>query len=766
MAFVLADSIARELNPAQREAVLHAQGPLLVLAGAGSGKTRILTYRIVHLIESGAAFPAEIFAVTFTNKAAREMKHRIERLLDGTGIPADDIWVSTFHSSGAKLLRMHGHRLGLQAGFSIFDDSDSQTLIKNCLEEAGVSDKVVAPKSVHYRIQAIKNEGLDPLEFRADARNFSEKKMEPVIHAYERGLRRNNAVDFGDLLSKTLELFQKNPDVLERFQEQYRYFLVDEYQDTNGVQYKLLKLLAAKYRNICVVGDEDQSIYRWRGADIRNILDFEKDYDDAKTVKLEENYRSTSHIIRASNQVIANNTQRKAKSLFTNNEAGSPVEVHVLESDFEEAKWVSRRVLELFNAGARPDEVAIFYRTHAQSRLLEDMLRADRIPYRIFGGLRFYDRAEIKNALAYLRAVANPQDDVSLSRIINVPTRGIGKTSLEALRNFAWERQVSMTEAFSLLEQGESALAAAARKKMIQFAGMMTELREASQKLPVREFYSMALDETGYLASLRADDDIEAQTRLENLQELASAIADYEARTEEPTLAGFLEEVALYTDQDRAQEDGAAMTMMTLHSAKGLEYHNVFLVGLEEELFPSIRGDAFEPDPDAIEEERRLCYVGMTRARKRLFMTSTHVRRVFGVRKMRRLSRFVQEMPQDEILLRDHAPSFQANSLNTYDPDSYDSSYDGFEMKRPVSRFSSAPKPPEPKGTDFSEFFDAGPSDDDGFTVGTKVRHPDYGSGVVVARQGARDALKLSIKFTGVGTKKFLAKFAPLERVP
>lgn len=763
MSLNLADRIQKELNPSQREAVLHVRGPLLVLAGAGSGKTRILTFRMIHLIESGAAFPAEIFAVTFTNKAAREMKHRMEKLLEGTGIPAKDLWVSTFHSSGAKILRMYGYHLGLQPGFSIFDDSDSQTLIKNCLEEAGVSDKVIAPKQVHYKIQAMKNEGLDPLEFKADSRNFAEKKMEPVIHAYERGLRRNNAVDFGDLLMKTLELFQKNPDVLERFQDQYRFFLIDEYQDTNGVQYKLLKLLASKYRNICVVGDEDQSIYRWRGADIRNILDFEKDYEGAKTVKLEENYRSTAHIIQASNHVIAHNTQRKAKTLFTNNEPGAPVEVHVLESDKEESAWVTRRIRELLSSGVAPDEIAVFYRTHAQSRLLEDRLRADLIPYRIFGGVRFYDRAEIKNALAYLRTVANPKDDVSLSRIINVPARGIGKTSLEALRNFAWDRKVSLADSFELLGAGESDLPAAARKKFLQFAGMMQTLRESAAKLPLREFYAMALDETGYLQSLRAEDNIEAQTRLENLQELASAIADYEARSEPPSLAGFLEEVALYTDQDRSQDDGASVTMMTLHSAKGLEFHNVFLVGLEEELFPSIRGDAFAPDPDDIEEERRLCYVGMTRARKRLFMTSAHVRMVFGITKVRRLSRFVSELPEGEILLRDHAPSFQART-NAYNSDNYDSSYDGFEMTKGRSSFSDS-KPPSSRSVDFSEFFGDGPAEDDGFPVGTKVRHPDYGSGVVVGRQGARDSLKLSIKFSDVGTKKFLAKFAPLEKV-
>jgi len=753
----LRDQLLKQLNPPQKEAVAHVNGPLLVLAGAGSGKTRILTYRIIHLIESGAAFPAEIFAVTFTNKAAREMKERVSHLLEGTGIPAEDVWISTFHSSGARLLRMYGDRVGLRPGFSIFDDSDSKTLIKQCLTNLDISDKVLAPKAIHHRIQAIKNEGVDPLEFSAKGSDFFERRIEPVVHAYERGLRDNNAVDFGDLLRKTLELFEKHPDVLDRFQEQYRFFLVDEYQDTNGVQYRLLKLLAQKYRNICVVGDEDQSIYKWRGADIRNILDFEKDYPESTLVKLEENYRSTSSIISASNLVISHNTQRKEKKLFTNNPKGDAVEVHVLGNDFDESDWVIKKISTLLAKGEKHEEISIFYRTHAQSRLFEDRLRSERIPYQIFGGLRFYDRAEIKNALSYLKLVANPMDNVALSRIINVPARGIGKASLESLQGLAQEKSVSFSTAMSLLSEGEGSMGAGARKKIAAFDEMILKLRKALETMPVRDFYSLMLEDTGYLASLRESEDIEAATKLENLQELASAIADYEGRVETPTLSGFLEEVTLYTDQDRAEQDGRAITMMTIHSAKGLEYQNVFLVGLEEELFPSIRGDSFEADPEEVEEERRLCYVGMTRARERLYLSSAHERRVFGVRKVRRLSRFINEMPQDEILLKDHAPSYGASALSGgfSSSKSFDDAYDSFSYSAPNA-----------KSDGFDEFFEQPEvTYKDDYAVGVKVRHPDYGNGVVVARQGARDTLKLSIQFSDVGTKKFLAKFAPLERL-
>jgi DNA helicase-2/ATP-dependent DNA helicase PcrA len=438
------EGMASGLNPQQKQAVGVSRGPLLVLAGAGSGKTRILTMRIARLILDGEALPGEIFAVTFTNKAAKEMKNRVERFLEKSNIPINDLWISTFHSSGARLLRQYAPYLGLDTSFTIFDDGDSQSLIKEAIRELGIAEKTLNPKSVHFQIQQLKNEGQDPALFKAGS-DFLLKRIEPVVHLYEKKLRQHNAIDFGDLLLKTYFLFRDNPEVLERFQEQYRYILVDEYQDTNRVQYLLLTLLAGKHRNICVVGDEDQSIYKWRGADIQNILDFEKDYPDAQVVKLEENYRSSGHIIRAASRVIAHNTQRKEKNLFTNNQDGDPVEVHHLESDFDEARWVVRKISSVMNdEGHSPEQVAIFYRTHAQSRLFEDMLRSERLPYRIFGGLKFYERAEIKDAIAYLRLLANPVDDLSLARIINVPARGIGKTSIDQLKDLARAKGLPM----------------------------------------------------------------------------------------------------------------------------------------------------------------------------------------------------------------------------------------------------------------------------------------------------------------------------------
>ncbi len=746
---MLSEAELSQLNKAQAEAVQTLDGPLLVLAGAGSGKTRILTYRIANLMATGRAFPGEIMALTFTNKAAKEMRHRVAALVTSAGVNPDDIWVSTFHSTGARLMRTYGDRLGLQPGFSIFDDYDSQTIIKHCLAELGISDKVVSPKGVHYKIQGLKNEGIEPSTFKAGVGDYMDRKLEPVIHAYERALRLNNALDFGDLLLKVLSLFRGDPVLLERFQDRYRYFLVDEYQDTNGVQYQLLQLLAAKYRNLCVVGDEDQSIYKWRGADISNILDFEKDYPEAKVVKLEENYRSTSSIITASNKVISHNTQRKEKTLFTNNPKGEPVEVHTLESDFEESRWVVSKITELLANGSAPDDIAIFYRTHAQSRLFEDMLRSGRVNYQIFGGLKFYDRAEIKDAVAYLKLLANEKDNVALARVINVPARGIGKTTIEKIRNKASETGISMFDAVRKMAQGELDVTPAIQKKLAPFAKLYESLQKDRADMDLRDFYSVVLESSGYIKALQQLDDIESATKLENLQELASAIADYETRTAEPTLEGFLEEVALYTDQDRSQENESAVTLMTIHSAKGLEYPIVFLVGLEEELFPSIRGDAFAADPDEIEEERRLCYVGMTRARQRLYLTSAHMRRVFGLRKVRRPSRFIAELPQNEIFIEDHAPNLGPR-FGHYNSDYQDTAYNGFDSGGGRD--------------DFADFFES-PSDDDGFDVGAKVKHPDYGEGVVVKRQGARDSLKLSIQFSRAGTKKFLAKYAPLEKV-
>ncbi len=754
------EGLTANLNPQQKQAVEVSKGPLLVLAGAGSGKTRILTMRIARLILDGLALPGEIFAVTFTNKAAKEMKNRVERFLESSNIPINDLWISTFHSTGARLLRQYAPYLGLQMSFTIFDDGDSQSLIKEAMRDLGIAEKVLNPKSVHFQIQQLKNEGQDPALFKAGS-DFLLRRIEPVIHLYEKKLRQHNAIDFGDLLLKTYFLFRDNPEVLERFQEQYRFILVDEYQDTNRVQYLLLSLLANKHRNICVVGDEDQSIYKWRGADIQNILDFEKEYPDAQVVKLEENYRSSGHIIRGASRVIAYNTQRKEKNLFTNNQDGDPIEVHHLESDFDEARWVVRKISSVINEdGNSPEDIAIFYRTHAQSRLFEDMLRSERLPYRIFGGLKFYERAEIKDAIAYLRLLANPLDDLSLSRIINVPARGIGKTSIDQLKDLARARSMPMLETLRDAVDGQFEVAAPLRKKLGTFYGLLEKLRSKVNEFELRDFYSWMLEETGYLKSLEAENTQESQGRLENLKELASALGDYETRVEKPTLQGFLEEISLYTDMDRSDLNASAVTMMTIHSAKGLEYPVVFLVGLEEELFPSMRGGALEGvNEDEVEEERRLCYVGMTRAEERLFMSRAHVRRVFGAKKIRQPSRFLAELPKDEILVVDHAPKaltsswgFRAQAAKSDDSDSTWSKSDGFDA-----------------------YFDSGGIDSDspaqiaastdGFGVGVGVRHPDYGDGVVVKREGNKDQLKLSVQFQKSGTKKFLAKYAPLEKI-
>lgn len=736
--------LLESLNPAQRSAVETLEGPLLVLAGAGSGKTRVLTYRIAHMITSGAAFPGEIFAVTFTNKAAREMLERVRHILNKEGIPVDDLWISTFHSSGARILRRYAEKLGLNPSFTILDDSDQLTLIKQCMADVGVSDKMIAPKAIQHRINQLKNDAIDPRTFVPTAKSYVESKMAPLLVAYEQGLARNNSVDFGDLLLKVYILLRDHADVRAEFQDRYRYILVDEYQDTNAVQYKFLSLLAERHRNLCVVGDEDQCIYKWRGADIRNILDFEKDYPNAKIVKLEENYRSTGHIIRAANGVIARNSQRKEKTLFTSNVDGEPVEVHILDSDLEESRWTGQGIRRHLDEGRRPSEVAVFYRTNAQSRLIEDTLRMNRINYRVFGGLKFYDRAEIKDALCYLRLFVNPQDDLSLNRVINVPARGIGKTTVEQLRDFARSEGCSMIEAAGRVSRGESGLGSGPRKKLEVFLSLYAKLQGQADKLSPREFYASVIDETGYVQALKSENTIEAQTRVENLEELATAISEYESRTEEPSLAGFLEEVALVTDADKADPDAEAVTLMTVHSAKGLEFNIVYLVGMEEELFPSARSIAEDGGEGAsVEEERRLCYVGMTRARERLYMTSAKQRRVFGVTHIRRPSRFLDEIPETEMKLEDHAPHAMARRSNMFD-----------------SEFGDAFAPSG--GDDFGSAFE---EESDDFKMGVQVKHPDYGIGKVVRREGRGESLKLSVSFDRWGTKKFILKFAPLEKV-
>jgi DNA helicase-2/ATP-dependent DNA helicase PcrA len=760
------------LNPKQREAVEVVEGPVMILAGAGSGKTRVLTSRIAHLIHVGAAFPGEIMALTFTNKAASEMKSRVERLLGADMLRHNELWVSTFHSTGARILRQYasgvvGASVGVQPGFTILDDSDQLSAIKDCMDRVGLSDKVVAPKAILHKINALKNEGISPRDFPTQNLSFMEAKMAPVLKVYEDVLAANNSLDFGDLLLKTYQLFKKNPDVLENFQERFRFFLVDEYQDTNPIQYLWLKLLAEKYQNICVVGDEDQSIYKWRGADIRNILDFEKDYPKVKVVKLEENYRSTANIIGAANRVIANNTQRKDKNLFTQNSAGRPVEFHFVERDLDEARFVAKTIRALVNGSQPFNEIAVLYRTNAQSRLLEDSLRYERFPYKIFGGLKFYDRAEIKDAVCYLRLLVNPRDDVALYRIINSPARGIGKSTIDTLKMHSFQAGMNALDAIGDLMMTDK-LGSGPKNKLKGFVDLYAKLVDKKIQLPMTEFYSYLLEETGYLSALRKEESIESTSRIENLQELASAIGDFEERMVEPTWEGFLEEVALITDQDRGMTDDNYITMMTVHSAKGLEFSTVFIVGMEDGLFPSIRGDVYDVNPDDLEEERRLCYVGMTRAEKRLIMSGAKVRRVFGQTQLRRRSRFVDEMPLEQMLVHeiDAAPA-----RSPFGGTAWSGAGGGtFGGQR------SAPKRSAPTYDDFNqdsgdEFGGAfesssliGPgAAEDGFVKGTRVRHPQYGEGVILSRDGIGDRIKVGVEFRGKGIKKFVLRFAPLE---
>lgn len=742
--------MAAGLNEAQLAAVNAAPGPMLVLAGAGSGKTRVLTHRIAHMIREGWAMPGEILALTFTNKAARVMKERVEKLVEAEGIPAQDLWVSTFHSMGAKLLRIYGTRIGLDPGFTIFDDSDQLSLIKECMELLGLSDKVISPRAIQNKINSLKNDALDPKDFSPSPQQFLDHKMAPVIRLYDEGLRKNNAVDFGDLIFMTYKLFRDDAEFRDLFQDRYRFVLVDEYQDTNASQYRLLRLMTEKYRQLCVVGDEDQSIYAWRGADIRNILEFERDFPDARVVKLEENYRSSSMILRAANRVIANNTQRKEKTLFTSQGEGEPVEVHHHENDFEEARWIGTRIQELGRQGFDLSEMAIFYRTNAQSRLLEDRLRYDRIPYKIFGGLKFYDRAEIKDALAYIRLVANPRDEISLRRIINVPTRGIGRTTLDAVREFGAKEQLPFLEALGLAAKGETEIGSGPRKKIQSFLELVAKLQLENTKMSPVEFFGFLLDHTGYLKMLQNENTLESSARIENLKELGTVLSEYESRNDEPTLIGFLEEISLMTDMDKEILDKHFVSMMTIHASKGLEFPVVFVAGCEEELFPSIKPDVYgETDKDKLEEERRLCYVAITRAEKHLHMTSAKMRRVFGTPQIRHPSRFLAELPQDEIRIVDHAMRQRPTA---------------FVGRRQFEDFGDASFADTSSGDDFGGAFENSSGlGADGFGVGVRVSHPDFGEGKVIRREGQAEGLKVTVNFSRVGQKKFVVRFAPLQ---
>jgi DNA helicase-2/ATP-dependent DNA helicase PcrA len=640
MAVASPEKYLADLNPAQREAVLATEGPVLVVAGAGSGKTRVLTHRIAHLVTTCGVKPQEILAITFTNKAAGEMKERLEHIL---GDVAPRMWVMTFHAACGRILRREAPRLGYRSNFTIYDQADQVRLVKQCLEELERDPKRFVPRGIHAQISMAKNQLIGPEEYKARVASFYDQTVADAYGLYQRRLHSSNAVDFDDLLMLTVEVLERFPEALTRWQKAFRYILVDEYQDTNHAQYRLLQLLAGRHRNVFAVGDPDQSIYAFRGADIRNILEFERDFGGGRLIALEQNYRSTNSILRAANSVIAENRERKPKNLWSELGDGDPVRVVEVEDEHAEARFVAAEVASLIEEGYAGSELAVFYRTNAQSRVLEDVLVRQEIPYQVIGGPKFYERAEIKDAIAYLQVIDNAYDAVSLTRIANRPRRGIGDASLARLQTFADAQGVSLWEA---LERADDAGVGAAPLKAVErFRTLMQSSMAGALELSVPELLERVLEKSGYLESLEAERTVEAQGRIENLLELVGVTREYQERAEEPNLSEFLQQISLFSDQDDLSGERSLVTLMTLHNAKGLEFRAVFLIGMEEGVFPHSRS----LEEQGLEEERRLAYVGLTRAKERLTLTHAASRSLWGARGYNLPSRFLDELPQEEI---------------------------------------------------------------------------------------------------------------------
>jgi DNA helicase-2/ATP-dependent DNA helicase PcrA len=630
--------LLESLNPTQLDAVEHTEGPLLILAGAGSGKTRVLTHRVAYLIDQSLAAPEEVLAITFTNKAAREMKDRVALLV---GPDSRRMWVSTFHAFCARILRVHAEKLGYKREFTIYDGADQVRLVKRCIVELGKDPKRFNPRSFQAQISSAKNVLMAPDDFLRNTEGYIAENVAEVYDLYQKRRYENNAMDFDDLIMQTVALLELFPEVRERYQTRFKYIHVDEYQDTNHAQYRLVNILAAGHRNLCVVGDDDQSVYSWRGADIRNILDFERDYPEAKVVKLEQNYRSTQTILDAANAVVAKNASRKPKALWTAGGEGERIRVFAASDEYAEARFVVSEVERLIEREASPRDISVFYRTNAQSRALEDVLVREGVPYQVVGGVRFYERAEVKDAMAYLSVISNPDDSVSLERIINVPKRGLGNTSVAKLQDYARRNGISLYGA--LAEADAVGLTGAAKKACRGVRDLFEGLRVATREVPPAELIGAVLDESGYRQELEAEDTVEAESRLENLEELINAAREYERVEPDPKLEGFLQEQALYSDQDSLISEGGSVTLMTLHNAKGLEFGHVFVVGMEEGTFPHARS----LDEHNLEEERRLAYVGITRARETLTLTHAKLRSSWGEREYRMPSRFLSEIPDE-----------------------------------------------------------------------------------------------------------------------
>jgi DNA helicase-2/ATP-dependent DNA helicase PcrA len=729
----MGSGLLKDLNPVQREAVVRTEGPLLIFAGAGSGKTRVLTYRIAYLIREKGIAPEGILSVTFTNKAAAEMKERVGHLLGGV---SQRVWMSTFHSACVRILRRHIDRLDFRRNFVIYDERDQEQAIKSCMKELEIDQLTFHPRAIKAEINRAKNYGISHEEFTADPFNVLQKRVALVYHAYQELLRRNNALDFGDLLLFTNRLFGEFPDILEYYQNRLLYLMVDEFQDTNFIQYRFIQDLARKNGNICVVGDDDQSIYRWRGAEITNILNFERDFPGTTVIKLEQNYRSTKRILEAAWQVVRRNRERREKVLWTENEEGEPIVCFTGRDEQEEAGFI---VQEIQNHSQRKyREFAAFYRTNAQSRAIEEELVKARIPYTVVAGLRFYERKEVKDIIAYLRVIANPSDDMSLKRIIHSPPRGIGPKTLEKLEGRAQEGGITLYEAFG---KPGGDISEGMRKKVREFIDLMESLREAAETDGPGDLVLLVLARTGYLEWLSHEPTEEAISRRENVEELVNVVAQFEqdAADQDKTLAAFLDRVSLISDVDDYDDKSNRVALMTLHCAKGLEFPVVFLAGMEDGLFPHHRRGEGEED---LEEERRLCYVGMTRAKEQLYLTNAERRRVFGAERFNYPSRFIEEIPPELVtrVMGEKVMAFHRGG-----------GLDG----GPYLDYSSS----QLGGT--SAQFGESPGED--LEVGVWVMHPTFGPGVVKSREGRGEDLKVWVYFPSAGTKKLKVKYAGLE---
>lgn len=739
------------LNPKQKEAVLHTEGPLLIMAGAGSGKTRVLTHRIAYLIEEKNVNPWNILAITFTNKAAREMKERVNGILGQGG---EDVWVSTFHSMCVRILRRDVDAIGYDRNFTILDGSDQLTLMKRILKDLNIDPKKYDPRSILGSISNAKNELLTPETYAERQGSFFEEIVARCYDAYQKALRNNQSMDFDDLIMNTIRLFEENENVLTYYQNKFHYLHVDEYQDTNHAQYTLVNMLAARFRNLCVVGDADQSIYGWRGADMQNILDFEKDYNDAVVILLEQNYRSTKSILDAANQVIKNNSNRRDKNLWTDNQAGDQITYYRADSERDEAQFIVSRIKEEIQANNRSyNDFAVLYRTNAQSRVIEDTLVKSNVPYTMVGGHKFYDRKEIKDIIAYLNIINNPRDGVSFERIINTPKRGIGAASVEKLRNFAQMHDWSMVEAAQNVDLAN--ISGKAGRMIGEFGAMITQFQEMIAYLPVTDLVDQVLERTGYLDELKNQRTLEAESRLENLEEFRSvtqefdkrnaAQAEEDAEAPEEKLAVFLNDLALVSDLDDYQEESAQVTLMTLHAAKGLEFPIVFLIGMEEKIFPLSRSLMEESE---LEEERRLAYVGITRAEESLYLTNAFSRTLYGKTQYNQPSRFVAEI--DESLLNPIGIQPQQKAVVFNSTNSYQNT-----MK---AKYQHATREPMTNKT-------ASGGENENWNPGDKVQHKKWGTGTVVKVSGSSKDVELDIAFPQQGVKRLLAAFAPIEKI-